>query len=455
MSSDVEPPAEIDWPMCVRVRAEPALAAELRGRWPPSGSPRDITVTDLVALRRAYWSRVAPVPVSPARAQRLEVGRSLHRRIGSVLAEFGPLEVRFRRDGIVGRIDLLADRPVEVKSSAALLPPAELVAGRPDQIEQVVAYTVLAGAPGGRLLTVVLDGAAVAAVQAVEIAGVDPTRVREEIADRARKLREAWRLRRTDALPRCRWYGRGCEFQVEGGCDCSGTEADPPSGLLTPGLSVVERRDLGESLEHRLRGTDATPPRILRFRDLLYLRRTYFDHRAHAAPEEMPMRDPGAPADLYERIRAAIESGPLGEVAEIPSRADEPEEGVPGFRGVPWIERVTRAWDPPTAETLLGRYPQYAEELGFRCVTTGTDRAHLIVGWERGTQDDERLVAFELRFEPPTVMARLWRARVRALDRALAAERPEMLPACPSWMVSSCPYAAVCGCASDLGRSQR
>jgi hypothetical protein len=329
------------------------------------------------------------------------------------------------------------------------------VTGRPDQVEQFVACSVLAGCLGGRLLTVALDGTVVSGVQAVDVSGADPVHARQEIAERAAKLREAWRLRRPDGLPRCRWFGRGCEFQTGAVCDCTGAEAEPPSGLLPPSLSVVERPDLSAALEHRLRGTDAAPARIHRFRDLLYLRRTYFDRRAAAVTEEAPVRDPSAPPDLYERMRSAIESGPLGEASELPTRADEPEEGVPGFRDAPWLERVTRGWDAPTAGTLLDRYPQYALELGFRCVATGTDRAHLFVGWERAPREEERILAFELRFDSPTVIARLWRERLRALDRALAAERPDRLPACPAWMASSCPYAAVCGCGSDPGRSQR
>jgi hypothetical protein len=455
MSSGAEAPTEVDWRSCVHVLEDRGLADELRARCPPEGTLRDVAVTDLVALRRAYWSRVAPVAFTPERAERLEVGRSLHRRIGGMLGELGPLEVRFRRDGVVGRIDLLADRPVEVKSTAALAAPSDLVANRPDQIEQVVAYSALTDAGGGRLLTVVLDGTTIAGVQAVDVAGVDPNLAREEISGRAAKLREAWRVRGTEGLPRCRWFGRGCEYQMGGVCDCTGSEPEPPSGLLPATLTVVERRDLSETLEHRLRGTDAAPSRIQRFRDLLYPRRAYFDRRAATVPEEAPVRDPSSPADLYERIRSSIESGPLGETAELPTPANEPEEGVAGFRGAPWIERVVRAWDAPTAETILARYPQYAIELGFRCVATGTDRAHLIVGWERAARDEDRVLAFELRFDPATTMARLWRERARSLDRALVAETPDDLRACPSWMASSCPYAAVCGCATDPGRSQR
>jgi hypothetical protein len=455
MSSEAGAPVEVDWRACLTVVEDRALADELRARWPAEGTPRDVAVTDLVGLRRAYWSRIAPVPVSPDRAARLEVGRSLHRRIGGVLAEFGPVEVRFRRDGIVGRIDLLADRPVEVKSSAALVPTAGLLAARPDQLEQLVAYASLAGADGGRLLTVALDGVAISGVQVADITGVDASRARSEIVDRAAKLRDAWRRRRADDLPRCRWFGRGCEFQNAGACDCTGAEPEPTSLLLPPSLSVVERPDLAESLEHRLRGTDAAPSRIRRFRELLYVRRAYYDRRAVTLPEDLPPRDPESPVDLYERIRAGIESGPLGEAADLPTRADDPEEGVPGLRGAPWIERVSRSWDPPTAATILDRYPQYAIELGFRCVATGTNRAHLVVGWERAARDEDRLRAFDLRFDPPSAMARLWRERVRALDRALTTERPDELPPCPSWMASSCPYAAVCGCGSDAGRSQR
>lgn len=455
MASEPELPVERDWRASVIVREDGDLAGELRRRCPPEGTPRDVAVTDLVALRRAFWRRVAPVPVSETRAERIEVGRALHRRIGGVLAELGPLEVRFRRNGIVGRIDLLADRPVEIKSSGALVPPAELVAGRPDQIEQVVAYTALADAAGGRLLTVSLDGSAISAVQVADISGVDPVAAREEIAARAALLREAWQTRRTDGLPRCRWFGRGCEFQAAAVCDCAGDEPERPSGLLPASLALTERPDLSEALEHRLRSTDAHPSRIARFRDLIYLRRAYFDRRAAATSDEPPQRDPASPADLYERIRAAIEGGPLGETAELPTRAEEPEEAVSGFRGAPWIERVTRAWDPPSAEMLVERSPQYALELGFRCVATGTSRAHLIMGWERAARDEDRILAFEVRFDPPTVMARLWRERARSLERALIAERPEDLPACPSWMATSCPYAAVCGCASEGRRSQR
>ncbi len=455
MASEPELPVEPDWRAAATVREDRELAGELRRRCPPEGTPRDVAVTDLVALRRAFWRRVAPVPVSETRAERIEIGRALHRRIGGVLAALGPLEVRFRRHGIVGRIDLLADRPVEIKSSSALVPPAELVAGRPDQIEQVVAYAALADAPGGRLLTVSLDGSAISGVQVADISGVDPVAARQEIAARATLLREAWRVRRTAGLPRCRWFGRGCEFQTATVCDCTGDEPEPASGLLPAGLAIAERPDLSEALEHRLRSTDANPSRVSRFRDLIYPRRAYFDRRAAAASDEPPPRDPASPADLYERIRAAIEGGPLGETSELPTRAAEPEEAVSGFRGAPWIERVTRAWDPPSAETLVERSPQYVLELGFRCVATGTSRAHLIMGWERAAREEDRVVAFELRFDPPTVMARLWRERARALERALIAERPADLPACPTWMATSCPYAAVCGCASGAGRSQR
>jgi hypothetical protein len=445
----------IDWRTVVEVREDPALAALLARRLPPEGRPRSVSVTDLTGLRPAYWGALVRAVRAPEREERIAAGRALHRRIGSALSGYGLLEVRVRRGGVAGRIDLLADVPWELKTGSDLVPPGDLLEARPDQVEQLAMYAALTDRPSGRLVTFALEGGEVTGAQAVDARLADLDAVRAETFRRAERLRAAWRARSPEGLPRCRWFGRGCEFQAAEVCGCTGDEPVEPSELLRGVRPVEDRPDLAEEILARFRARSVREPTIARFRDLLYLRRTYYDRTVGPPPPSPQLPDPLGPADLYERLRESVESGPVGEVASLPTRSDEPEEEVAGFGGVPWMLRVTRAWERPTALGLVERYPQYALELGFRCVAAGQSTGRLVVGWERAVDERERVAAYDVHFSSPTVLARLWRDRVRALARAIADRSPGTLDPCPAWMPPTCPYVAECGCADAAGRSQR
>lgn len=444
-----------DWRAAVEVREDRELAEELRRRLPPEGAPPALSVTDLLAPRRAYWEAVAPVPVAPERVARMLLGRTLHRRLGFALDAAGPREVRLRRDGIAGRVDVLADVPVELKTGTVVVPPADLIGARPDQVEQLAIYASLLDRPAGRLIAAVVEGKAVAGIQAVDLELRDLAAIRSEAGRRRDRLRAAWTARSPDGLPRCPWFGRGCDFLEANVCGCTGTEPTEPSVILAEVNRVRDRPEVAEEIAARLERVPVVPPRVGRFRDLLYLRRTYFDRTMGSPPEERPPRDPNAPADLYERIRAGVESGPVGEVASLPPRSDEIEEEVAGFRGAPWIERVTRAWERPNPGTILERFPQYVLELGLRCVAVGAPSGRVFLGWDRASLGSERVLVFEVRLTSPTRFARLWRDRLHRLEGALAASAPRSLDPCPGWMPATCPYSAECGCADDAGRSQR
>jgi hypothetical protein len=449
--------AESDWRAAVSVREDPELARELTEKLADPTAPRAVSVTDLVAPRKAYWRAVAAVPFEPERQRRLDVGRALHRRLGAALSGDGALEVRVRRDGLVGRIDLLSDVPVEVKTSSSLAAVSELTETRPDQVEQLAMYCALTERTEGRLVTLLVADGQSGRVQSVDFRFPNGPRVLDEMRRRADALREAWRVGRPERLPPCRWYGRGCEFQEPSVCDCSGSEPPIDRTLLTDVVADRERPDISSRIESRLAESPPPrdPPTLERFRDLLYPRRAYFERVAPSPSAETIRRDPKEAPDLYTRLVGAVESGPLGEVVRLTPRTDEPEEEVGGFRGAPYLVRTSRGRDRATTASLIERQPQYALELGFRCVATGAMSAHLILGRERAERAEDRIQAFEFRFSPASTFARLWRERTRSLAAAIADRAPQALPPCPDWMAENCPYRAECGCAADGSRSHR
>ena len=449
---------EPDWRRAVRVREDPTLSAELEARRGSNLPQPTIGVTDLVALRRAFWRHTGPpVEVPPERRARLGSGRYLHRQVERVVAPDGAFEVRVRRDGLVGRIDALTDRPVEVKTTTSAVGADALVRERPEQVEQLGMYCALLERPEGRLVVLVARGESVDEVRTYDFSFRDLPAVLAEMHARAESLRASLSAGRPEALPACRWYDRGCEFQGAGVCDCSGVEAEPSSTILERAERVEPRPELDRELLPRL--LEATrssrPPSISRFRDLIYPRRAYFE-RVRPAPEAAaaaPGRREGR--DAYRELVDLVESGPIGEVTRLPSLSAEPEEEVGGFRGRPFLLRTSRARTPLTADALVAQAPQYALELGFRCTATGNTSGRLILSVDSAGGPGPRVKVFDLEFAPVSSFARLWRQRARRLEAALEHGSPIGLPACPAWMFADCPYRDACACGSEPGRSQR
>lgn len=441
----------------VRLTEDPAREHELAVRLPAPAEPRAVSVTDLVSPRQAFWRRMrGPAPITPERELRLERGRAWHRRLGHAVAAEGHLEVHVRRGGLSARIDLLAEVPVEVKTSST---PG--VGGpqddRLDQVEQLAAYCALSGRPVGRLIHLGLRDDAPPQVSAADLAFDDLPAVTAELGRREAALRSAVGTQDPKRLGRCRWFDLGCDYRTAGVCDCRGDEPTESKAISGPGGHRTARPDVAERWEAALRSAPAPAPApVARFRDLLYPRRTYFDRRVGRPPVNVAPRPPSAPADTYERTVAALESGPVGDVHTLPPGANAPDEEVLAWRGRPVLIRSSRVRSRLSAEEVRSRFPQYVLELGFRCAHAGVSRGTLVVGRELASAGEPPVEVFDVELLDGTGgFAGLWEDRRAALDRAVEAGAPAGLPSCPAWSTTDCPYRDECGCAAETGRSQR
>jgi hypothetical protein len=441
----------------VRLTDDPALSSEVAARLPPPSAPRPVSVSDLLALRRAYWRRLrGPAPLVLERELRLEQGRAWHHRLGDAVAAEGTLEVRFRRGGISGRIDLLAEVPVEVKTHAAA-PDGAAPEEWPDQVEQLALYCALAGAGAGRIAHVAVAEPGPPSVSVAELEFRDLGRVRADAERREAALRAAVSRGQANDLPRCPWYDRGCEYRQAALCDCRGDEPAERS----PVGEIVARRSLRPEIAERwtsaLRsGPSVASPPVGHFRDLLYPRRTYFDRTRGRPPTAAASRPPTSPLDIYERSVAALELGPVGELHRLAAGPSAPGEEVLAWRGRPCLVRSSRVHARLTEDDVRARFPQYLVDLGFRCAATGRTEATLVLGYDvpRAGELPVQLFRVELTGGPGPFAA-TWRARRGALEAAESRRAPEELPACPAWMAVDCPYREACRCAALPDRSQR
>lgn len=451
--------AVTDWVASVRVEEDLPTAGELRVRWVHGSSEAPLSVSDLLAPRRAFWRRRAPAPpIADDRREKMEAGRSWHSRLIYALPREGAFEVRIRRAGISGRIDLLADVPVEVKTGTPV-GTDRLIEARPDHVEQIVMYCGLSGALAGRIITLSPREGGALSVEAVDLTVPRPDRADAALRRRAGRIRAAVEAGRPGDLPACRWFGRRCEFQEARICDCTGAEPAPDPELLEQVGTTTARPDIAERWREALERAPAARSDLVvpRFRDLIYPRRRYFEATgAVALPEAVSAPRPrAAGADLYERLAAAVEGGPVGEIARLAPVRDEAEEEVPGFRGSPYLLRTSRAWTRVEARDAVRRFPQYALELGFRCAATGTDAGWVFLAFERAENEIDRVEALRYRFSEIDRFARMWDERGQRLGSAIRERSPGELASCPGWMQDDCPYRPGCACAGDPVRSQR
>ncbi|HUI38723.1 MAG TPA: hypothetical protein VLY85_03725 [Thermoplasmata archaeon] len=425
-----------------RVEPAPEVEADLVGRAELPAGPAPVWVTDLVDLRPAFWSKIERPPLSPERGDSTRQGRHLHAAVLARLSPTGLRELRVRRHGIVGAIDLVEEVPIELKTTSRLVPGDRLAEERPSYLEQLAMYCGLLGKPSGRLLVLGLTEGAPTGAVSVDVPRIDVDRVLEAMDRRAEAIREAWSRANPERLPRCRWFDRGCEYRAAGICDCTGAESPAGSELLAATSDPEERPDEAERLLRAALEVTSEGLESLTFRELAYPRRAYFERTEPAvtAPE-LPR------GDLWAQVSGLLEGGPLGEAERRFPIGEASSEGVLEFRGEPVLVKTRRGDRRWTLDEFARRSPHYFRELGLRCAAVGRASGLLVIAYESAATWTDRLAAIRVRFDPVDS----WRAyadRQRAsLALALRDRDPASATACPGWMFDSCPYRSVCGCA--------
>ncbi|MCI4362236.1 MAG: hypothetical protein L3J77_03495 [Thermoplasmata archaeon] len=442
-------PAELA-PLLATVEEAAALTEELRTRYRTHRPVRGVMVTDLLDPRAAYWRSVHPLPSTPEEEARLQAGQELHERLGRFLVPASAREVRVRRRGIVGRIDVLDGRPVELKSTAS--PPRaeeDLRASRPTYLEQLAMYAALAGHSEGRLIVVSSTAGVTDPVGVWDVGFGRVDRIEDEMARRAQNLRDAKERGDPSGLPRCAWFDRGCSYRSSGVCGCAGTETPIAGTILDevhpPAPNPAEATRIAEWLS----SAPVDPSGVARYRDLAYPRRRFFDERFDAPAERRAPPPTGEADETWSALQGVLEDGPEGEYAWSHAESGEPAEGVACFRGEPCLVKSTRSLRVVPADRVAQDRPHYLLELALRCAGVGVPSGYLFTGLERVPSDGPWIVAQHVRFGSADALRALFERREAALRAARVSGSGVDLPACPRWMADGCAHAAVCGCAAD------
>jgi hypothetical protein len=423
-----------------------ALMQKLKTRRPPY----HISVTDLTNLKQAYFKRKYPEIVPPLEKQQLMwAGAGFHKIFGSAVSSEEYLEQFVEAEGIVGKIDIYENIPIEVKTTSTLVSTEDLVKYRPTYVEQLGIYCAMVNSPQGKIIVYQRHDSAEspqAPLIAYYITFPDLEAIRDEMRQRRDLLVQALISNDPGNLPICAWFNRGCDYSAV--CDCR-TSSVPLSYKIAElaGQIQVDEPTCQQLLDKLAK---SQPSQLLRTNDVVFPRKAYFKR---AKPQEIAINE-GLPQEKEEHLRSMDELGFLdalrdslrygapGEVQNIPIQCATLSDLVRIRQNLPTIERVTKFQSLVERQQLAWTFPHYFLRLGFECSLTDHPQGRLLLYYANVPREDAKLMVYDATFRNLHALKTEALRRVELLEKATS---PLQLPKCPSWMCPNCSYKFECG----------
>ena len=423
-----------------------ALMQKLKTRRPPY----HISVTDLTNLKQAYFKRKYPEIVPPLEKQQLMwAGTGFHKTFGSAVSSEEYLEQFVEAEGIVGKIDIYENIPIEVKTTSTLVSTEDLVKYRPTYVEQLGIYCAMVNSSQGKVIVYQRHDSAEspqAPLIAYYVTFPDLEAIRDEMRQRRDLLVQALISNDPSNLPICAWFNRGCDYSEV--CDCRTTSVPLSYKIAELAGQIQVDEPTCQQLLDKL--AKPQPSQLLRTNDVVFPRKAYFKR---AKPQEIAINE-GLPQEKEEHLRSMDEAGFLdalrdslrygapGEVQNIPIQCATLSDLVRIRQNLPTIERVTKFQSLVERQQLAWAFPHYFLRLGFECALTDHPQGRLLLYYANVPREDAKLMVYDATFRNLHALKTEALRRVELLEKATS---PLQLPKCPSWMCPNCSYKVECG----------
>lgn len=423
-----------------------AVMEKLRSRRPPY----HITVTDLTNLKQAYFRRKYPEIAPPLEKQQLMLaGTGFHKIFGFAVSREEYLEQFVEAEGIVGKIDIYENVPVEVKTTSPLTKGKSLLQQRPTYIEQVGMYCAMVNVGEGEIVIYERQGAEESGgvpLTAYHVAFPDLEAVREEMRHRRDLLLQALISNDPSNLPVCAWFGRGCDYSAV--CDCSTSSVSSSHKIV----ELAGKVQVDEVTRQRLLDMlgKPKPPQQLRTNDLVFPRKAYFERRksVETVSEEKVAEEQGEylrsmnEMGFAGALKGAIQFGSPGEVENTPVQYASLSDLVRLRQGLPTMVRISKFQSLVERGRLPSSFPHYFYRLGFDCALTDHPKGRLFLYYANVSDENAKMMVYDVSFRNLSAIKAEAIRRIELLEKATS---PLQLPKCPSWMCPNCSYKFECG----------
>jgi len=423
-----------------------AVMEKLQERRPPSR----VSVTDLTNLKQAYFRRKHPEITPPLEKQQLMwKGTGFHKLFGFAVSSEEYLEQFVEAEGVVGKIDIYENVPVEVKTTSLLAKRKSLLQQRPTYIEQVGMYCAMVNVGEGEIVIYERQGAGESAtvpLTAYHVTFPSLEAVREEMRRRRDLLIQALISNNPSNLPVCDWFGRGCDYSAV--CDC-GTSSVPSSHKIAELASQVKVDEVTRQRLLDMLGKPK-PSRLFRTNDLVFPRLAYFERRKsqEVVSEDELAEEKGESLRSMDEmgfagaLKGTIQFGSPGEVENVPIQHASLSDLVRLRQGLPTMVRISKFRSLVERGRLPSSFPHYFYRLGFDCALTDHPKGRLFLYYANIGDESAKMMVYDVSFRNLGAIKAEAIRRIELLEKATSVAQ---LPRCPSWMCRYCSYRDECG----------
>ncbi len=419
-----------------------AILSRLRSQ----SSTGSISVTNLVFPRQAYWKLKYPDIEWPLeRRESMIAGQAFHRHFLNRVAREATVEQTLHWQGIIGRVDIYEDLPLEVKSTDTPIAPEDIKRIRPSYLEQLGIYCSMAGWERGYLLIFNRSGEPVLVAGSVAFDFLSG--IRREVLRRRDAFKRALTQDDPSVLPQCPFAGTTCVFFNQGLCDC---DPDEPKAFPIADLgSLTPNPDLAEAFRRRYEQSLTQPEaEYMTIEDLVRPRHAFLLKTSPLNKEEerdvaKDLRSADSYA-FYKEFKRQCFAGSdyraeRKEHDGVRARIEFHDGRVLGFTKSSFIEPVKRYLITRTFKEPLLR-------LGFKCALAEKGRARLVVWYPNIPLENERVLVYDLSLQDLRAFKEEMERRIQAFRLAEETGDFSILPKCVPWRTKYCEYSSSCGC---------
>jgi hypothetical protein len=377
-------------------------------------------------------------------------GTGFHKLFGSAVSSEEYLEQFVEAEGIVGKIDIYENIPVEVKTTSTPVDREDLPQHRPTYVEQLGMYCALVNAHEGEIIIYQRQGEespSTSPLLAYHVSFPDLEAIRVEMRRRRDLLVQALISNDPSSLPVCPWFNKHCDYSQV--CDCETTSV--PASYEIAELAGEIHIDSMTCERLLTKMAAPQPSQLFRINDAVFPRKAYFkrlktekfapdeEERQRAKEEYLHSMDE---LGFIDALRESLQYGVPGEVQSIPIQYTSLNDLVRIRQNLPTMLRDPKFRSLVDRSQLVWTFPHYFLRLGFECALTNYLQGRLLLYYTKVLREDAKLMVYDVSFRNLNAVKVEALRRIELLEKATA---PSELPRCPSWMCPHCRHKFECG----------
>lgn len=409
-----------------------------------SNRPRSrISVTDLVSPMQSFYRRIRPdIKPSMTKLQNMLAGTGFHDLFGQIISEEEFLEQLVEYEGVVGKIDIYDDIPIEIKTTSKI--PSNLYKYRSSYFDQLGMYCAMSKEKNGRLIIYERKNKNKdSKLKVIDVKFLNTEKIQQEIIKNRDDFKEALSTKDNSKLPKCEWFFQGCDYRSI--CRCKDMEDSSPF-IMEDEIEIIERDDLIEEIKSHEMPQHTDINKFL-INDLVFPRKAIFKRKSNQAEDKEELDYLFSKIYSLEKqgFRAALNDtlkyGFKDDYTTVEVRLESIIDKVDLLFDIPTILRTNSNSSMIDRNKLAQFFPHYFDRLAIECAIMNIQKGRLILYYDQ--IPDDKFMVYDVIFHSRDDILKESKDRLDLLENNAS---HEALPKCPSWMFKFCDFQSECEC---------